>query len=301
VNTVKINGADLEYEVKGSGDPVLLVGTGPIADSFLPFLSEKSLVERFRLITYRQRGVGNGAPVSFEQHAADAAALLDHLDIRRTHVAGHSTGAVIALQLAARRPDVVHTLALLEPTLIGVPSAAAFLPSTAAVLEALQPALTAYRSGDRAEAMAAFLGVACNLDRESCLTAIEQHVPGGVAQAMSDGSDNWFGSYLPALSAWQFGPKDASAVSQPMLSVLGTQSGPLFEEGNALLHFWFPQVEDCTIEGVGHLLHLQEQRPVVRAVADFLARYPVGPAAPERRAGSEVPREPLSKAGAGAG
>jgi pimeloyl-ACP methyl ester carboxylesterase len=278
----KINGADLEYEVKGSGDPVLLISTGPIADSFLPFLYEKSLGERYRLITYRQRRMGNGTPgqvpVSFEQHAADAAALLDHLDVRRAHVAGHSTGAVIALQLAASRPDMVHTLALLEPTLVGVPSAAAFLPSTAAVLEALEPALTAYRSGDRAEAMVAFLSVACNLDRESCLTAIEQHVPGGVAQAMSHGSDNWFGSYLPALSAWQFGPKEAAAISQPMLSVLGSQSGPLFEEGNDLLHFWFPQVEEYTIEGVGHLLHLQDPAPVVRAVADFFARHPLSAA-----------------------
>src|SRR5687768_6153424 len=158
MENAKFNGVELEYEVAGSGEPVLLISTGPIADSFLPFLSEKSLVERYRLIRYRQRRVGNGAPspvpVSFEQHAADAAALLSHLGIRRAHVAGHSTGAVIAVQLAADRPEMVQTLALLEPTLVGVPSAAAFLPSTLAVMEALGPALAAYGSGDREGAMA---------------------------------------------------------------------------------------------------------------------------------------------------
>src|SRR5258707_4251598 len=127
---VKVNGVELEYEVKGSGEPVLLISTGPIADSFLPLLSEKALVEHYRLITFRQRRLArstNGpAPVSFAEHAADAAALLGHLDVGRAHVAGHSTGAAIALQLAVDRPDMVHSLALFEPPLIGVPSPGAF-------------------------------------------------------------------------------------------------------------------------------------------------------------------------------
>src|SRR5918998_6153885 len=112
----KINGVELEYEVEGSGEPVILIGTGPIADSFLPFFSEKALVERYRLIRYHQRGqVGSTqstVPVSFAEHAADTAALLGHLGVRRAHLAGHSTGALIALQLAVDHSDIVHTLAL---------------------------------------------------------------------------------------------------------------------------------------------------------------------------------------------
>ena len=55
METAKVNGVELAYEAKGSGEPVLLIGTGPIADSFLPFLSEQALVERYRLIRYHQR------------------------------------------------------------------------------------------------------------------------------------------------------------------------------------------------------------------------------------------------------
>jgi pimeloyl-ACP methyl ester carboxylesterase len=267
----QVNGVALEYEVKGSGEPVLLISTGPVADSFLPFFSEKALVERYRLISYHQRGQAGSmpspAPVSFAGHAADAAALLGHLGIRRAHVAGHSTGAAIALQLAVDRPEIVHTLALLEPPLMGVPSAGAFF-------EKAGPALAAYGSGDREGAMAGFLSMVSSLDWETCRTVIEKHVPGGVAQAMKH-ADNFFGSYLPALNAWQFGPKQAAAISRPVLSVLGTESERLFVDGHELLHSWLPQVEDCTIEGVAHLLHMQRPEPVARGVAEFFARHPI--------------------------
>lgn len=265
----KVNGAELEYEVKGTGEPVLLIGTGPIADSFLPFLSENALVEHYRLIRYRQRRLPEGtqSPVTFAEHAADAAKLLGHLGVRRAHVAGHSTGAAIALQLAVDHPDIVHTLALLEPPLVGVPSAGAFF-------EKAGPALAAYGSGDREGAMAGFLSLVSSLDWETCKVVIEKHILGGVAQAIRD-ADNFFGSYLPALTAWQFGAEQAASISQPVLSVLGAETERLFMDGHELLHSWFPQVQDCKIAGVGHLLHMQRPEPVARGVAAFFALHPM--------------------------
>jgi pimeloyl-ACP methyl ester carboxylesterase len=271
VDKAKLHGVELEYAEKGSGEPVILIGTGPIADSFLPFFSEMALVERYHLIRYHQRGqVGSTpgpGPVSFAEHAVDAAALLGHLGIRRAHVAGHSTGAIIALQLAVDRPDIVHTLALLEPPLTGAPSAEAFF-------EKVGPALAAYSAGDREEAMRVFLSVVGSLDWQACRTVIEKHVPGGATQAMQD-ADTFFGSYLPALNAWQFGPEQVADISQPVLLVLGTETERWFVDGGELLHSWFPQVKDCTIEGVGHLLHMQCPEPVAQGVAEFFARHPI--------------------------
>jgi|SRR5688500_1548525 len=267
-----LNGVEVEYALQGSGEPLLLIPTGPIADGFMPFLSDRALAARYRLISYHQRGqVGSTrspAPVSFAEHAADAAALLDYLGVRGAHVAGHSSGGDIALQLAFDRPDLVHTLVLLEPALTHVPSAAAFF-------EQAGPALAAYGSGDREAAMALFLSMVSGLDWETCRTVIEQRVPGGVAQAMKD-ADSFFGGYLPALGAWQFGRHEAARISQPVLSVLGTQTERLFMEGHDLLHAWFPQLEDLIVEGVGHLLHLQRPQPVAQGVAAFLDRNPIG-------------------------
>jgi pimeloyl-ACP methyl ester carboxylesterase len=271
MDRARLNGVELEYEAVGSGEPVLLIGTGPIADSFLPLRSEDILAERYRLITYRQRGQStdtrSAAPVSFASHAADAAALLGHLAVRRAHVAGHSTGAAIALQMAVDHPELVHTLALLEPPLLGVPSAAAFFEKAA-------PAFAAYGAGDGEGAMAAFLGMVSSLEWESCRACVEMHVPGAVARAV-EGADTFFGSYLPALDAWEFGAEQAESIAPPVLSLLGADTERLFAESHELLRSWFPRLESRTLEDIAHLLHMQRPAPVAQALAEFFARHPI--------------------------
>ena len=142
--------------------------------------------------------------------------------------------------------------------------------------------------------MAGFLSVVCGLDWDTCRTVIERHVPGGVAQAMQD-ADTVFGGYLPALNAWPFGPEQAAAISQPVLSVLGTETERLFVAVHEQLHAWFPQVEDCPIAGVAHLLHLQRPAPVAQGVAAFFARHPIPGRGTRHAATGEAPR-PLQNA-----
>jgi pimeloyl-ACP methyl ester carboxylesterase len=267
VKSAKLKDVELEYDVHGNGEPLLLVGPGPLADSLLPLTETLPLSARYRLIRYHQRGqcgsTPSTEPVSFQQHAADAAALLRHLGIARAHVAGHSTGGDIALQLALDFPDLVQTLMLLEPALLDVPSGAAFLERAA-------PAIEAYSEGDGRAAMAAFLSMACSLEWDACQAIIEQRIPGGVEQAIED-ADSFFGSYLPSLAAWHFGAAEAARITQPVLSVLGTETDALFKDGRVLLHSWFAQIEDCTIEGAAHLLHMQQPERVARGMVEFLA------------------------------
>ena len=50
-----VNGVELEYEVVGSGEPVLLISP-VLADGFLPLLGEPTLADRYQLIRYHKRG-----------------------------------------------------------------------------------------------------------------------------------------------------------------------------------------------------------------------------------------------------
>ena len=115
----RVDGAELEFEVTGAGEPVLLIHGAFIAEAYAPLCAEPALNSRYRLVRYHRRGYAGSSPVrapfSLGQQAADCRALLEHLGIERAHVVGHSSGGVIALRLALDAPEVVHSLILLEP------------------------------------------------------------------------------------------------------------------------------------------------------------------------------------------
>jgi pimeloyl-ACP methyl ester carboxylesterase len=102
------NGVDLEYELTGSGEPVLLISP-VVADGLLPLTKQPVLADHYRLIRYHRRGwagsTHTSAPTTITDHAADAAALLAHLGVGPAHIVGHSSGAVVALQLALDAPQ----------------------------------------------------------------------------------------------------------------------------------------------------------------------------------------------------
>ena len=268
MESVNVNRIELEYEVIGSGEPLLLISP-VLADGFAPLLSEPALADRYQLIRYHKRGwcgsTHTRPPVSIAHHAADAAALLDHLDVPCAHIAGHSSGAAVALQLTLDHPGRVHTLMLLELSLLSVPSGEAFL-------EQLGPALEAYGSGDHPGAFAKFMSGVSGLDWATCRALLEERMPGSVAQAIGD-ADTFFGIELPSVIEWAFDAEAAATIEQPVLSVLGTETEQLWVEVAEFLRSSLPKVEESTIEGIGHLLHIQRPEPVARRMADFMGRH----------------------------
>ncbi len=267
----EVNGVELDYEVIGSGEPVLLISP-VVADGFLPLVSALESRGRYRFVRYHRRGwcgsTHTAPPVTIRDHAADAIGLLEYLQLSRAHVIGHSHGGAIALQLAFERPDLVHTLALLEPALYS-------LPSAALLFERAAPSVEAYCAGDMEGAVAGFLRVASGLELERCLAVLDEHVPGGFARAVED-ADTLFGVELPAVVAWTFGPEQAATISQPVLSVLGAETDQLWVDAAATLRCWFPKLDERRVDGVGHLLHMQNPAPVARGLGAFLSHHPIG-------------------------
>lgn len=71
---VNIDGVDLEYEVAGSGETVVMIHGALIADSFQPLLTEPAMVDGYQLVNYHRRGYAGSTSsgmVSMERQAAD--------------------------------------------------------------------------------------------------------------------------------------------------------------------------------------------------------------------------------------
>ena len=114
IERVQLNGADIEYDVRGSGEPVVFIHGAILSDGFVPVIEQTGIAENFRIVNYRRRGYAGSsralAGMTMQGWAGDCIALLNHLGIASAHVAGHSFGAGIALQMAIDAPGRVRKL-----------------------------------------------------------------------------------------------------------------------------------------------------------------------------------------------
>lgn len=101
----------VHYEITGAGPPLLLIaGIASDSASWGPLVP--LLADRFRLILVDNRGTGRTVSdeISVGSVVNDCNALLDHLDIAKADVLGHSMGGMIALRLAAGYPQRIRRL-----------------------------------------------------------------------------------------------------------------------------------------------------------------------------------------------
>jgi len=121
---VPINGLSLYHEVFGElgrskPAPLLLIPGGFMStDSMTSWVS--ALASTRTVIIFDQQGHGRtpdtSRPMSYEQFADDAAALLRALKVERADVLGYSQGGGVALQVALRHPTLVNKLVSLSAT-----------------------------------------------------------------------------------------------------------------------------------------------------------------------------------------
>jgi 3-oxoadipate enol-lactonase len=114
---VQINGIDLFYEIKGTGEPLLLIA-GFLCDHAYWSLIIPSLISHYQVIRLDNRGMGRSSaptsPYSLKHMASDVAALLDHIGINQVHLVGHSMGSQIAQEIVLAHPEKVQSLMLLS-------------------------------------------------------------------------------------------------------------------------------------------------------------------------------------------
>jgi pimeloyl-ACP methyl ester carboxylesterase len=127
----------LHYEVSGEGPPLLLLA-GMMSDSasWLPLLP--LLEPHFTLIRPDNRTTGRtlpaDAPVEITRMADDAMVLMRELGHRRYHIAGHSMGGLLGMEIAGLAgPDRIATLTILASAPLRVPRTMALFQSLLAI------------------------------------------------------------------------------------------------------------------------------------------------------------------------
>jgi len=116
--TMRVNGAELYYEDSGGdGQPIVfahgLLWSGRMFDAQVV-----SLRDRFRCVTFDFRGQGRSQVTrdgyDMDTLTADTAALIEALGLAPCHFAGLSMGGFVGMRLAARRPELLRSLILIE-------------------------------------------------------------------------------------------------------------------------------------------------------------------------------------------
>ncbi|QFU76495.1 alpha/beta hydrolase [Halioglobus maricola] len=115
---VKIDGVELRYKLEGQGPPVVLLHshfyTMRMWQPWVDALSEEFTVVRYDLTSHGLTGPDPSEDYSRERGTDLLDGLLKHLNIERTALAGSSTGGALAWYYAARFPNKVNALVLVN-------------------------------------------------------------------------------------------------------------------------------------------------------------------------------------------
>jgi pimeloyl-ACP methyl ester carboxylesterase len=247
---VDVGGLRTWYEEQGEGEPLVLLHPGGVdARAFTPNVG--ALATRFRVFTPERRGHGRtpdvDGPITYELMAADTIAFIEALLDGPVRMAGCSAGAVVALLVALRRPDLVSRLVLVA----GVFHRDGWHP------DAIDP------ENEPPEFMADLYGEVSPDGRD--------HYPVVVAKLARMNFEE------PTLTA-----TDLGAIECRTLIMIGDDDEVSLEH-TAAMYRGIPDAELAVVPGASHGLLVEKPELCNGIILDFLATDPVPTMAPIRR------------------
>ena len=221
----------------------------------------------YRVVAVDRRGYGRSPPgdtdqISVTLQARDVATTLRLREVEASHVAGVSYGALVALELALARPELVLSLTLVEPTIFswlkGDPDYEPWIHRFTE-LESLGIAGTPHQ-----------------VWLEPWLSLIDP----AMARSLRPGSPAWPLVERALHCQWREEPVSAyrpdedglHALAAPTLIVNGGDSEPALREVGELLAERLPSAQHVEMPGVGHQLHAECAGAFNQLLEAFLAR-----------------------------
>ena len=116
--TLKINDCNIYYEIHGEGTETIVFSHGLLWSGKLFYKQVEYFKSAYKVVVYDHRGQGKSevTPDGYDMDALsnDAAKLIESLKLGKVHFAGLSMGGFVAMRLAARRPDLIKSVILIE-------------------------------------------------------------------------------------------------------------------------------------------------------------------------------------------
>jgi len=116
--SIQVNGTQLHYQIDGNGAQTVVMAHGLLMDLSMYEAQLPALCDRYRVLRYDHRGQGDSATprdgLDMDTLCEDAAALIVALGVAPCHFVGMSMGGFVGLRLAARHPDTLRSLTLID-------------------------------------------------------------------------------------------------------------------------------------------------------------------------------------------
>jgi pimeloyl-ACP methyl ester carboxylesterase/predicted ester cyclase len=268
--TIERAGLRLAYDDRGSrpGRPTAVLVHGWCSHRADLRALGDALLTTYRVVALDAPGHGDsevpadtGARLAIPAQADDLAALLDTLDVRDAVLIGHSSGAAVAIELAARRPDLAAAVVALDGVVL----------LRKEVLVAVDPLYTALRTPTWRDALRAQVRQSYLPTDDPALLAAELAVIDTMAQDV-------VAAVPEQVLVWD-AEAALGALAAPLLYVDSSQMADLERLAELV-----PGVALARTAGIGHVQLVGHPEQAVAAIEGFLAaalgRRPVDNRAP---------------------
>lgn len=265
--TMRVNGATIAYEESGSGQETIVFAHGLLWDGYMFHKQIAALRDRYRCVTLDFRGQGKSEVTrdgyDMDTLTLDAAQLIERLGYAPVHFAGLSMGGFVAMRLAARRPELIRSLILMETSAEPEPTqnipkyrmfyrvARIFGPG--AVASRVMPIMFGQKfMSDPARAA----------EREEWRRRASANHRVGIGRA-TEGVISRKGI-----------TEEISKITAPTLIVVGDQDVATVPARAQRIHELIPGSRLVVIPGAGHTSSIEEPEAVTAAIESFLAGLP---------------------------